>query len=212
MIPKILNDRQLVIKIKQNRKTEDYEVLYKRYLPMIRKYAFKVGRNFRGHNFEIQQDFEQEAYFVLVKTVHKIDISKIKNDNWKFQGIFYFHLRNLLGKSLKQLFNQMYTQVSIQQIEDCLSSIDTNNNQLVKKTLKKLSVSIQHYLDFNEIRDIIIDKFTPRQKEIIQYRQSNMTLSEIGKKLDISHPAVHWDLKRAKKIANKIIDEQLILR
>ena len=206
MTEKILNDRQLIEKIQTHKKSQDYEILYKRYMLMINKYAFKVGKNLVGRSFDIQQDFKQEAYFIMVKAVNNIHIDNIQNDNWKFQNVFYFYLRKLQHTFLKNIFTYDSLHLSTQKFEEQIPSLKTNDF-VRSKIPQRLQVSMNHYSEFNDVRDIIMAQFTDRQKEIVKYRQLNMTLSEIGKELNISHPAVHWDLKRAKKIAENLIEK-----
>ncbi len=206
MTEKILNDRQLIEQIQKHNKTQDYEILYKRYMLMINKYAFKVGKNFVGRSFDIQQDFKQEAYFIMVEAVNNTHIDNIQNDNWKFQNVFYFYLKKLQHRFLKKIFTYNSRHLSTQEFEEQTPSFKTMD-YVRSKIPQRLTVPMNHYSEFDDIRTIIMAQFTDRQKEIVKYRQLNMTFSEIGKELNISHPTVHWDLKRAKKIAENLIEK-----
>ena len=170
---------------------------------MIKKYAWKLGIS----DPEALADFKQEAYIYLLKAIDYINMDKIINDAWKFRSIYVFCLKNLQKAFINKGWLIDFNCVSIQEYEDCLNGEDYIMSQYIKQIHKALKVSIHHYSEFNEIRTIIINQLTDRQKKIVKYLQLNMTLSEIGKELNISYPAVHWDLKRAKKTVKNLIDK-----
>jgi len=202
----MLNDRQLLEQLKLYKKQKDYEILYKRYLPMINKYAYKISSSCGITFHQIKEEFQQDAFISLVEAVDYVDLEKIEDDNWKFQNIFYYFLKSLQLGFYKDIHRDP---ISLDHYQEKLENPEDIENEsysgkVFKSLFNVLGVSSNHYNEFNECRDQFLKTLTSRQQQIIKYRQLGMTISEIGKELNISFGTVHRDIYLAKKEAVEI--------
>jgi RNA polymerase sigma factor (sigma-70 family) len=200
----MLNDRQLLTKLKATKKQSDYEILYKRYLPMIDKYAYKVASSTRTTFGEVKEEFRQDAFISLTNAVEYTNLDKIENDEWKFQTIFYYFLKTLQLIFYKSAFNQsdsldQYREKLENPKETCAIS-----KSKLKTVENAMGVSGCHYEEFDECREQFMEQLTPRQQTILKNRQLGMTIDEIRQELKVSFGTVHRDIHYAKQLAEKI--------
>jgi hypothetical protein len=74
-------------------KKDALEVMYMRYQPLIRKIAGKYCQYTGVSNFE---DFQQEAFFELVRVFDQADLDRI-TPSWKIVWVYKYRLKNLMG-------------------------------------------------------------------------------------------------------------------
>lgn len=208
-----MNDRDLVIALKAHKRQKDYETLYNRYLPMIRKYAFEVAttcvnlRSTHADQFEdIRDDFKQEAYLTLVNAVDYVELDKIKDDNWSFKIVFYYFLRTLQTTLYRSVFN------NTDSLTLYLDSLETAGNQYTlvppATIFEALSTPLNHYSELRDNRDELISKLSDRQREVVKRRQLGITIDEIRLELGVAFGTVVRDIRMAKK---RLVNEVFIL-
>lgn len=74
-------------------KKDALEVMYMRYQPLIYKIAGKYCQYTGVSNFE---DFQQEAFFELVRVLDQTDLSRVTS-SWKIVWVYKHRLKNLMG-------------------------------------------------------------------------------------------------------------------
>jgi DNA-directed RNA polymerase specialized sigma24 family protein len=155
MIKCSLTDYELVKNFKEEENQKYAKILYQRYLPLIRKFSVKVS--FRGKDQGRKEDFEQDAFFKIIKCLDNININKIPEqivNTWKFGFFYKFHLLNLMTKYCKRT-SKNYFYVNIDNIVD--ENYKDIDNYIHKKDM--LECSMQEVLNSSRFSDMEKDIF-----------------------------------------------------
>ena len=120
------SDRQIVTAIKTTPGTPyaqelTYE-LYQRYLNFVHKHWHALSRTLNASHLvlDIKDDFYSESYVSFTKALNATNITKIKNNNWKFLGYFGFYLSNQRKTFAKRLIQKyhMETPLEVSEVSD----------------------------------------------------------------------------------------------
>lgn len=188
-------DRELIEGIKNGEDHLIY-VLHTRYRAMIEKHALAIARKL-GHygriDEEIREDFRQDAFLEMIEAVNYCDFSRIENlnDDWKFVGVFWYYLMNLRKRYIRK-----HRREACYNIEDYRNTITSRSYSLTEDKT-------------NEMYQKFFEAITPKQKEILQYYQSGMTIQQIRVKIGKSYGYVRWEIAKAKEIAKEIFSREL---
>lgn len=115
-----MNDRTLVTTIKSTvNKDEEKEarhVLYRRYERFVHKHWHSLSSrmNRSAAVMELKSDFYAESYIVFEKALKAVNISKIRDNKWKFLGYYGFYLSTLKNNFAKGVVNQYHNETSIE--------------------------------------------------------------------------------------------------
>jgi RNA polymerase sigma factor (sigma-70 family) len=167
------SDFDLVYAWKTNKSNKAFEILYKRYTPLIYKVYTKYFSKFK--DYLAFEDFKQEACFCFIDAMDYVKFSIIYDKNsWKIYLILYYYLRTkarlLQYKIAKQAFN-LY-------IED---DFDIENNTLIEEDN---SIKI--------LMDEIYAKLPSELKElfILLFIEDN-SIRQVSSQIGMSVPSVY---------------------
>jgi RNA polymerase sigma factor (sigma-70 family) len=180
---KDLTDREIIVQLKKEEseaKTKKLqETLYYRYIPMITKYAFKSRKI-----SDSIEDFKQEAFFAMIEAIKYCDTKKIKNNKWKFLGIFWFYIQKLILQNFK----------------------NSHQNAEFNETFYKDHVSFTPLDSFiiNDIKDQFLETLTGLQLKILQGRREGLTIQEIADKRGVSYGTIFRQIYFAARKASEV--------
>lgn len=96
----VMSDYELISAIKnskwQSKKNKLIFRLYDRYKNLIYKVGHKLIKSLHL-KYDYLEDYQQEAYFVLLKAIDYVDFNKINKskEEWSFVNVYFYHLKNL---------------------------------------------------------------------------------------------------------------------
>lgn len=183
-----MTDGELVLAIKRGE--ESPTVLYKRYLPMIDKHARKASMYIPVDKQEFILDYEQEAYFVILKAINYVDEKYIFGDEWKFSLVFSLYLKNMdRGFFQKEQRKRKHNFSFIFTLDDLKRNTPTT--------------PFEDRLD-DFVSKEFFDKITERQKRILSCRRDGLTLKETAKKIGLCSYTIIKEIQEAKKVAEDV--------
>lgn len=115
-----MSDRDLVTFIKSTMNREDERearhVLYSRYERFVHKHWHSLSGRMNRSTAVMEQksDFYAESYIVFEKALKAVNISKIRNDKWKFLGYFGFYLSTLKNNFAKGIVTQYHHETALE--------------------------------------------------------------------------------------------------
>jgi len=176
MLNSSLTDFEVVKEFKKSKDQKYARILYERYLPLIKKFATRIS--FKGKDKERKKDFEQDAYFEIIKCLNITDIRKIPKEilnTWNFSSRYKFYLINLAIKYFKSYTKVnciSYDNESIEDISDNYSNYNCYNRKII----------------FNSIVEILdkTDKFSSLEKEVFFKKLEGETFVELQDRLQIA--------------------------
>ena len=170
-----------------------FEVLAKKFSPVVRRIAYKLNGRYRSFDHD---DLYQEA---LLHLWYDFCSGKLvdKTDSYILQGC-YFHLRNCIRK-----INERSNMVSFESLLDAQGD-STLEDMLLNKyvtqpdTRKQLDDKLVAYSIQN-------NGFNPKEKKVLHSLANGLTTREIGKKIGVSHVSVVKMIKRIREKSFKHI-------
>lgn len=129
-----MKDSDLVVYINNSRDNEPWcnynkavEALWKRYQNQVHRNWHKLCKALEesGNILSLHDDFYEEAQEVFLKALEAIDISKIRDNDWKFVGYFDYYLRNLRTRFHKEV-KKMSNMKSIDSL--CIDGVSSFND------------------------------------------------------------------------------------
>ncbi len=115
-----LSDVSLVTSIKtssdESQVREMTHVLYTRYSNFVHKHWHSLSRQLNGSHQvqDVKDDFYSESYVSFSRALAAIDITKIKNNKWKFLGYFGFYLSNQRNTFAKKIIKKYQAETPIE--------------------------------------------------------------------------------------------------
>jgi len=87
---------------------EAADVLIRRYEKMIHYHWWKLQKELNGTDavLAIKEDFYDEAYEALLKAISKVDLSKVKDKNFKILQLASWYITNVRSKFRKQVLKK----------------------------------------------------------------------------------------------------------
>ncbi len=118
-----MSDRQLVISIKKSLSqshTQQLEhILYTRYKNFVHKHWHALTRQLNSSALvqDVKEDFYSESYVSFSRALAAIDITKIRDENWKFLGYLGFYLSNQRNTFAKKIIKKYQEETPIEVLE-----------------------------------------------------------------------------------------------
>lgn len=115
-----MSDRDLVSKIKstidREEEREARHVLYRRYERFVHKHWHSLNSRMNRSSAVMEQknDFYAESYVVFEKALRAVNVSKIRDNKWKFLGYYGFYLSTLKNNFAKGIVNQYHNETAIE--------------------------------------------------------------------------------------------------
>jgi len=177
--------------------SEDVSELYHQYIPLIYKHAGKL----RMKDTSQKSDYAQDAFLKYLKAVEYVDITRIFNkETWKFYQVFEWFLQNLDKKYRKVLYHTG-AEISLSYVYE---EAENEKSSVLENILGYEDYEITR-CERNESKNEFWENLTDLQKNILNRRQNNQTISNIAKDLNVSYGTIHGNIYHAKKLAETII-------
>jgi RNA polymerase sigma factor (sigma-70 family) len=210
-------DFDLVKKIQEEKKHEDYLILFERYFPLIKSFIFKFCRRFPS-NSETKYDYKQDAFLSMVKAIDSVKFDKItkEREKWQFKGTFFNYLKNQDKDYRKKCFRNINNSSDF--LEEDLSpvqlgicfKIDKEEHKVeTKKYFYKIinkDNNLENSLTYFCLNESIKEIATDRQKRIIGLRMEGQTFKEVSKILGIPFTTVMYQMRNLGKKLSETFD------
>jgi|WetSurMetagenome_2_1015567.scaffolds.fasta_scaffold716825_1 hypothetical protein len=171
------SDYDLVWEVQNDGNEKNYLILYERYKNLIRQFSWKLKKKFRNINSELRKDYEQDAYFKVVKAVDSVDFCKIYDrDNWLLMNHLYPYLQNLTLAYCKKIFKSFY------------NNIDYYDFPYI--------FNFDGFVITSQIKEYVNKRGTDLQKEFFNYKCQGYTFHEIKDFFDKSYGYIHLELSK----------------
>ena len=159
MIAVVNNDIQMVKESKKNNEGAKL-ALFLQYQGLIKR-KYRKFRERLGKSIPLEfEDFNQEAFICLLKSIKYIDEAKIKNDQWLFMGVFLWFLDSMCNRMYKKLTKEY--------------GIRKNNIIDLEEKEKEMFIVSDSFLLDKLVQDVIVRRFIkslkPMEKIIFQER------------------------------------------
>jgi len=165
----------------------NFELLYKKFSPTIKRIAYKLNGHYRSFNHD---DLYQEATIHLWDSFLKGSIDG-KTDSYILQGC-YFHLKNYIRK-----VNERSGIISID------STLEGDDQVTIEELLGEQWSCPDCRQELHNkflVKSIQDNGFTKREKNLLNYFSQGLNTREIGKRMGVSHVSV---IKMAQKVRIK---------
>jgi hypothetical protein len=185
-----MTDGELVIAIQEEKISP--VVLYKRYFPMILKHS-RILRlsSEKDDPVEFCLDYQQEAYFIMLDAIKYVKKEHIFGPDWKFALIFSYFLRN----KNRQSYLKTKRKRKKLNFRKCIDLAEADKFGLVRYKEDPLQ---------NLLSESFYSLISPRQKEVLQYRQEGKTIKEIAGLLKLCNYTIIKEIQEAKKVASEV--------
>lgn len=184
------NDYELIYNVREN-DDYSYNCLFNKYVPVMKKLAYKYYSNFKGYGCELE-DFQQEAYISFYNAVNSY--SEDKN------SLFYSFVVLCINRALTTFCKKISCEKK-----------NINNNYLINIDDEPFVVgenNIDSYYEESSIKDFIKSIYLDMNLEescIVELRYNGFTYKEISILLDIPLRRVQFKGKKVKEIINSKI-------
>lgn len=182
-----------------------YEILLKKYEPMIGKHWFMLRSSMENSLLilETKDDFYSEACMSLLKVLEKVDISRIYDENFKLMQLYSWYLNNLRNKFRKEVlkkakikgFNNMNQET---EEGDLVIDLDVEQAYWEREGYKHEPSYIAIDVDGGEemcqraIKNCM-NKWPVRERTIFNYLREGKSRNEIAALLEVT-PIKMWNI------------------
>lgn len=147
-----MSEKQLIIEIQNGENVKrNMEKLWLQYQPLIKKISHKLFE--WTHDYDDYLDFQNEAYFVLDKTVQTIDLSKI-DDNFHIVTI----LKNRLIIQIKRFYKEKLRNYSFIRVSyakyNCNKKIELTPLHKINKDNQEKEEDFDDYVNKHTIQKV----------------------------------------------------------
>ena len=168
---------------------ERFESAYENYYNFVYR---RCLYEFQYHE-QTAEDAAEEIFIALLKSIHKVDDSKI--NAW---------LRSTTEKKIKEFRRRYKRRCRIDDISKHRNSLRDTNTQSMEELLLIKAV------EETDIDLEIINSLRPIEQRLIVYiRDGNMTYAQIGEEMGLTPSEVAMRVYRLKKKVKKLISEKL---
>lgn len=216
---KKMKDRDLVIIIQDNTTTrKDFnlasEVLLERYEPQIHKNWWKLRGQLNGSSIveSLKDEYYSEAYEAFFTAIRKIDLAKIRDDNWKLVGYADFYLRNVRAKLCKQCLKMAKSKPLDSMIdinEDSRLSADPDvelayqESEGFKDIPEYLCIKNDEENRVNNIVKKVYEGWNEKRKFIFRELMKGKTKATIARELNIKNMVIYNNCLKMKEDLKK---------
>lgn len=195
---KIINDYELHYLI-QERNEEAYELMFKKYKPLLDKISRTYYQNYKFQSIEFD-DIYQEAMIGLSKAIDTYD----ENNTALFYSYALLFIKRNVEKFLKES-----TRYKHQVLNEALSFQQEygETNQTLEEFICKEEITTMNTAIDSELTKELIDfKYRLENKHawVYELRINNFSNKEIAQLLDIDYKSVDNSLRSIKEKYNKI--------
>ena len=207
-----MNDRQLLIALKQNPSEEERkhleEVLWERYQRLVHKNWGILVRQMNSSSqiLSREDDYFSDAYMAMRKCIDAINLDKIENDNWKFVGYYRFYLKNVRSNLIRTLSREYNNECSItteglnQQEVSLVDLMVSKSEEMTQQSnpadiliynegVQTCNLAIAHCMkNWNEIR-----------RKIFTLREDGIPKKKIADELEVHPATITYYMKGMKK-------------
>lgn len=169
--------------------------LWKRYENQVHKHWAVLRKQMNSSSLvmELHDDFYSEAYIAFAKAVEAVDLSKVKDDKWRFVGYFKYYLTNLrtdmINKLLKQCSKEKSFYVDTEdgevpradlliQEQDAAIGSEPERALLSRVEEEHVKTAVNHCMSF----------WDERRRAIFRLRSQGLAKGEVAVRLGV-HPA-----------------------
>ncbi len=187
-----MKDRELVALAK---KSDQYKgELYFRYEKLCFKHLHILERQL-NYRVDVKEDFIGDTYEVFLKALEAVDMTSIKNDKWLFLGWYGFYLKNLRIKYMNDIIKANSKETSLIQVRK------SGEEYILTDHIGMHSRDQYQEIDDRLTYEIVYKSFTPRQRKIADFKQTNYNNTEIARMLKISNTLVTIEMQKMKNKA-----------
>lgn len=170
-------------------------VLWLRYENQVHKQWAILRRQMNNSSLvlELRDDFYSEAYIAFHKAVTAVDLSKVKDEKWRFVGYFHFYLQNLRNDMIGKLLKQFKQETSLY--------VETSEGEVSREELMPVTIPEQMQnnpetamLESASKANVVaavtrcMQTWDERRRAIFKLRQQGLAKGEVATRLGV-HPA-----------------------
>lgn len=203
-------DYQLMKSIKDGVDVKRNKVaLYKKYLPLIRKFAFQFGIRMKTKMY--YEDYIQEAYFQFEKTVKWVNLQEVENapENFYFYAPFSYGLR-ALSIRLKKKYHKMVDFGTHRVVDgkpefihhkvESLQNDDGTQLDLIEEVdVLNYNDPIQSEMNYKKVYDVLYD-YVYNHEEVL--KNPLKIQDDNSSKVFTEKPLKEWQLKYLELLLN----------
>jgi len=213
-----MSDRDLVISIKaetngENRKKKMYE-LFTRYSKFVHKHWHWLTQSLgTTENVQItKEDFYGDSYLTMVKALDAVDVSKIKNDKWKFLGYYGFYLSNQRNSYAKKIIKKHAKEGPLDIVvgkQTIIASDFSYNGTALSAEEVVVEQDYKHRF-WSALKVCKTSLWSETENGIFDLRLKKMTVKDICTKLNISSWTYSKKLAVMKSQLDSILDSKQV--
>jgi len=203
-----MNDRELLAAIKATGDKMLLQSLWDRYANLVHKNWAILRRQMDGSGLimNMHDDFYSESYIAFRKAVDAIDLSKVRDDKWKFIGYFRFYLKNVRADMISLLLKRYQHEKSFY-LEtadgDEVARIDTMPEVIDTEGMKFDPVEITERRAAEERCELVVREckqgWDDRRKQIFSLREAGIAKHVIAETLKVHPATITYYLQSMKK-------------
>ena len=215
MKEKEMLEREKVREIQEGKNIQKHLMsFWNMYKRMAYKNSITVLKFYKKSPLDME-DYMQEAFIMLLEACNAVDLSKIRDDNWRLLKMYWFSLKKLNIKYIRK-FRKENKNVTA---EGFVDTIVDDENDSVSYIVNPSSIAYCRFLnmynpeiDFfnnsqNEIlhkERIFLNSISPFQKKILAMRQKEIPVKDIASELNTSTAKVYRHVRELKTIASSV--------
>ena len=189
------NDYELIYMVRENDQSS-YDILYKKYYPLIKKIAFDYYKRFSIYGYELD-DFIQEALISFQIALNKYDDCK--------DTLFYTYVITCMERKMISFCRKISCSKKAIPVDNM---VDYDENLIVDKS-NDISKILEYDELFKCIKEYIYDmEFI--DSCIIELKINNFSYDDISSLLDLSVRTIQFRACKMRKILKKRLSKLLI--
>jgi len=142
------------------------QVMYKRYYPMMCKHRYTLSKFFKQFP-EMEYDFEQDAFFAMLKAIEYTNLDKCQ-ENWRFFQVYSWKLKTLASEYRKRIMDLCTYEtgkIPSLELEDDMGEDTKLSNWINNSAYDEYELGQNEELKRNLTK--FMNKLTPLQKKVI---------------------------------------------
>lgn len=197
---------------------EACEILIKRYEKMIHYHWWKLQQelNKTGYVNSVKEDYYDAAYEALFKAITKVDLDRIKDENFKILQLASWYISNVRTKLRKQVLtkvskNKGLVTIALDNDEDS-NVIDSDVEKAYNESFGYITDPIYNY----EVKEgeenceralkECFSKWNSEEKQIYKYLEKGKNKTEISQMMGLPVTKVYSITKKMRSDMKKSMD------